>query len=501
MGKSRLTSLRECLLSGSVSAEDLALGCIEKMERMDGGAHGINAIGTETRELALALAKKADGELRGGGPKPAFLGIPIVVKDNMACRDQPLKNGSRITEGLVAPFSATVLDRLISAGAVPVARAAMDEFAMGSSGEFHAFGPTRNPWDASRVAGGSSSGSAAAVAAGYVPFALGSDTGGSIRLPAAFCGISAFRPTYGVLSRYGVTAMASSLDQAGPMARHVEDLALGVSVMAGLDPMDSTSLDLPRAQGLARCAPLAVGGLRVGYFAGGPAGNALQPKVRACVDAAVKALGANGAEISEIDLPGASVALETYCLLNTAEASSNLSRFDGFRCGAAADGKGGTAAEMRSSRLGREAKRRILLGTFCLSKGNFEAYYLKAMRARRAIAESMAKAFESLDYIAAPVSPVAAFPLGEKTANPLEMYMMDILTVLPALAGMPALAVPAGLADGLPVGVQFMGPRLSDCGLLRLGHAFQQMTDHHEMEPPAFSTSLSAATPGARSSS
>jgi len=491
MGKSRLAKLRDELISGKISSESLTLRCMEKIGRMDTGGNGINAVGAEMQELALDMAKKADDELRGGGPKPPFLGIPIVVKDNMACKGQPFRNGSRVTENLVAPYTATVVDRLVAAGAVPLARTAMDEFAMGSSGEFHAFGATRNPWDTSRVAGGSSSGSAAAVAAGYVPFALGTDTGGSVRLPATFCGISAFRPTYGVLSRYGITAMASSLDQVGPMARHVEDLALGLSVMAGLDPMDSTSLNLPSAKDLAHCTPLTLGGKKIGYFAGDA--KALHPEVKARTDAAIKTLEANGAKIVEIDLPCASIALETYCLLNTAEVSSNLSRFDGVRYGARSpiDSLGGMTAKTRSAHLGVEAKRRVLLGTFCLSKGHFDAYYLKALRARNYIAKSMTETFESVDFIAAPVSPMVAFPLGEKTADPLEMYMMDILTVLPALADVPALAVPAGLADGLPVGVQFMGPRLSDCSLLRLGHAFQQVTDHHELEPAAFSTSLS----------
>jgi aspartyl-tRNA(Asn)/glutamyl-tRNA(Gln) amidotransferase subunit A len=413
-----------------------------------------------------------------------LLGVPIVVKDNMAIKGQLLQNGSLATKGLVSPYTATVVERLVCAGAVPVARAAMDEFAMGSSGERNAFGPTHNPWDIGKVAGGSSSGSAAAVAAGYAPFALGSDTGGSVRLPAAFCGVSAFRPTYGGLSRYGVTAMASSLDQVGPMASHVCDLALGMSVMAGADPHDSTSIDLPGASELAKLEPLPLKGIRVGYFSGEGA-KPMQPAIQRRVNGAVEALEQDGAAIIEIDLPGASYALETYCLLNTAEVSSNLSRFDGVRYGNRTHGGdlAATIAGSRNAGFGLEAKRRILLGTFCLSKGHFDAYYLKALRARNAIARSMVGIFKAVDFILAPVSPIAAFAFGEKMADPLEMYMMDILTVLPALADLPALTVPAGLADGLPVGIQFIGPRLSDCALLRLGHAFQELTNWHLAAP------------------
>jgi len=473
MKKSQVASLREGLDSGDLSAEYLVLHSIEKIKLADGN---INAISAEMYELALKTARLADRQLRSNRVNQPFLGIPVVIKDNMACKDQLFQNGSRITKNFRSPFSATVVNRLLSAGAVPIARAAMDEFAMGSSGEFHAFGPTLNPWDTSKVAGGSSSGSAAAVAAGYAPFALGTDTGGSVRLPGAFCGISAFRPTYGVLSRYGVTAMASSLDQVGPMAKHVEDIALGISVMAGIDPKDSTSLELQGASDLAHLTPKSLKDLKIGYFAGDSI-KAIQPAIKNCVSRALETLEANGAKIINIDLPGASYALETYYLLNTAEVSSNLSRFDGIRYGnrVPSDNLADMIAGSRNTYLGIEAKRRILLGTFCLSKGHFDAYYLKALKARNAIIKSVMKIFSSLDFIVTPVSPVTAFTLGEKVADPLEMYMMDILTVLPSLADIPALAVPAGLANGLPVGIQFVGPSLSDCNLLRLGYTFQQL--------------------------
>jgi len=485
MKKSSVVTLREGLDSGDLSAEFLTAHSIEKINKMDGH---INAINVEMQDFAINTARSADRLLRSNGSKSdkyPFLGIPIVIKDNMACKGQFCQNGSKITKNYISPFSATVIDRLLQAGAVPVARAAMDEFAMGSSGEFHAFGPTRNPWDTTKVPGGSSSGSAAAVAAGYVPFALGSDTGGSVRLPGAFCGISAFRPTYGVLSRYGITAMASSLDQVGPMSRHVEDIALGISVMAGVDPNDSTSVELQGISDLARLKPIDLKDLKIGYFAGDGL-KAIQPAIKRCISAALEVFESNGAEIVNIDLPCASYALETYCLLNTAEVSSNLSRFDGIRYGnrVASDDLADMIARTRNTNLGIEAKRRILLGTFCLSKGHFDAYYLKALRARNSIALSVMEIFKSMDFMLTPVSPITAFTLGEKVTDPLEMYTMDILTVLPALADIPALAVPAGLANGMPVGIQLIGPRLSDCNLLRLGFTFQQLTDHHTLLPP-----------------
>jgi len=471
MQKSSISKLRDGLDSGDLSAEYLTIHSIEKIKQLDSN---INAINAKMEDFAIKTARLADRRLRSNGDRPPFLGIPIVVKDNMACNGQLFQNGSKITKGFVSPFSATVVNRLLSAGAVPVARAAMDEFALGSSGEYHAFGPTRNPLDTSKSPGGSSSGSAAAVAAGYVPFALGSDTGGSVRLPGAFCGIPAFTSTYGVLSRYGITAMASSLDQVGPMAKHVEDIALGISVMAGLDPNDSTSIELPDVSNLLPLTPKDLKGLRIGYFAGVSA-KAIQPGVQSCISKALETLEGSGAKIIDIDIPDASYALETYCLLNMAEVSSNLSRFDGVRYGnrVPSDNLTDMVAKSRNTHLGLEAKRRILLGTFCLSKGHYDAYYLKALKARNSIARSVMEIFNSINFIVTPVSPITAFTLGEKVRDPLEMYMMDILTVLPALADVPALAMPAGLADGLPVGIQFIGPRLSDCDLLRLGLAFQ----------------------------
>jgi aspartyl-tRNA(Asn)/glutamyl-tRNA(Gln) amidotransferase subunit A len=387
--------------------------------------------------------------------------------------------------GYRAPYDATVVRRLLEAGAVPLAKANMDEFAMGSSGEYSAFGPTRNPWDPARVPGGSSSGSVVAVAAGYAPFALGSDTGGSVRLPGSFCNVTALRPTYGVLSRYGVTAMASSLDQVGPVAGSALDLAAGFSVMAGLDPLDSTSIDLPSACRLAELRPARLQGLRIGlpreYFAEG-----IEPGVRAALDAALATLAAQGAELVELSLPHTGYAIDTYYLINTSEVSSNLARYDGVRYGdrSPADTLRGMIADTRDRGFGPEAKRRILLGAFCLSKGYYDAFYLKAQKTRTLITRDFQEAFRQVDVLATPVCPHTAFPLGDRTADPLSMYLSDVFTVTPSLAALPALSMPAGFAEGLPVGLQLIGPSRSDVRLLEVAHAFQQVTSHHHRTAP-----------------
>jgi len=367
---------------------------------------------------------------------------------------------------------------------VPVAKANMDEFAMGSSGEHSASGPARNPWDTTRVPGGSSSGSVVSVAAGYAPFALGTDTGGSVRLPGSFCNVTALRPTYGVLSRYGVTAMASSLDIVGPVAGSARDLAAALSVMAGSDPLDATSVDLPGRERLGDLRPRALKGLRVGlpreYF-----GEGIDAGVRAVLDAALRDLETQGAELVEVSLPHTPFAIDTYYLINTSEVSSNLSRFDGVRYGArvATDTLDGMIAGTRDAGFGMEAKRRILLGAFCLSKGYYEAFYLKAQKARTLITRDFADAFRKVDVLATPVSPTTAFPLGERTGDPLSMYLSDVFTVTPALAALPALSMPAGFAAGLPVGLQLIGPSLSDVPLLELAHAYQRITKHHTEAP------------------
>jgi len=472
---------REGLDAGDLSSQALVRAAFDRMKRLDGGLHAILAT---SEEQSLRLAMEADARLRSGERTPV-LGLPIVLKDNLHWSGLQVSCGSRALEGYHAPYSATVVERLIAAGAVPVAKANLDEFAMGSSGEYSAFEPTRNPWDTSRVPGGSSSGSIVAVAAGYAPLALGSDTGGSVRLPASFCNVTALRPTYGVLSRYGLTAMASSLDQVGPIAATAADIALAFGVMAGVDPMDSTSADLPGLNRLAHLRPGNLKGLRIGlpveYF-----GEGLEPGVRNLLKAALEVFTEQGAEVREVSLPHTRYAIDTYYLICTSEVSSNLSRFDGVRYGhrTVAGSLPEMIAESRDQGLGAEVKRRILLGAFCLSKGYYDAFYLKAMKARTLIAADFHQAFESVDVLATPVSPGVAFPFGTKTDDPLAMYLADAFTVTAPLAGIPCLSMPAGFTDGLPVGIQLIGPAFSDVMLLETAHAFQSLTGHHLETPP-----------------
>lgn len=480
MALGRAMDWREGLDAGDLSSEALVREAFDRIHRLDGRLHAL--LGTN-EPRSLDLARRADVRLRSGERTPV-LGLPLVIKDNLHWTGLPLTCGSRLLEGYTAPFEATAVQRLVEAGAVPIAKANMDEFAMGSSGEYSAFGPTRNPWDLSRVPGGSSSGSAVAVAAGYAPLALGSDTGGSVRLPASFCNLTALRPTYGVLSRYGLTAMASSLDQVGPLAATAEDLALALRVMAGADPLDSTSVDLPGADRLLPLRPANLNGMRIGlpreYFAEG-----LEPEIRHLLDEALQVFVDQGALPVEVDLPHTRYAIDTYYLLCTSEVSSNLSRFDGVRYGrrAQAERLSDLMSDTRDQGLGAEVKRRILLGTFCLSKGYYEAFYLKALKARTLIARDFEAAFRKVDILAAPVSPGPAFPFGSKMDDPLAMYLADAYTVPTALAGLPCLSIPAGFAAGLPVGLQLIGNALSDVHLLEAAHAFQIATRHHLATP------------------
>ncbi len=475
-------SLREGLAAGDLSAVGLLQASLDRVQRLDSR---LCALLSTDESRSLQLARAADARLAAGERGPV-LGMPVVLKDNLHWQGTTATSGSIILKNYRAPYNATVVARLIGAGAVPLAKSNMDEFAMGSSGEFSAFGPTRNPWNPERVPGGSSSGSAVAVAADYAPFALGSDTGGSVRLPASFCNLTALRPTYGVLSRYGVTAMASSLDQVGPIARTAEDVAALLSVMAGADPLDATSVDLPRHDALwpLHAAPLQ--GLKVGlpreYF-----GEGLEPGVRTAMTHALQVFEKAGAKLVEVDLPHTRYAIDAYYLVCTSEVSSNLSRFDGLRYGLSARADGQTLAELmahtRNAGFGPEAKRRILLGTFCLSKGHYDAFYLKALQVRTLIRRDFLEAFEQVDVLATPVSPTVAFPLGAKMDDPLAMHLADIYAVGAPLAGLPALAFPAGFCDGLPVGMQLMGPALSDVRLLELAQAFQERTDYHLRTP------------------
>jgi len=437
---------------------------------------------------APALARARQLDARPGPDRSALplFGRPVGVKDNICTVDGRTTCGSRILENFHSPYDATAVERLHAAGAVVVAKTNLDEFAMGSSTENSAFGPTRNPWDPDRVAGGSSGGSIAAVAARLVPYALGSETGGSVRQPASFCGVTGLKPTYGRISRYGLVAFASSLDQIGPIAADARGVAELLRAMAGRDQRDSTSVDAPVPDYVALLdEPMER--VRIGiareYF-----GEGLSSDVRRCVEAAVGTYRKLGAEVREISLPHSEYVIPCYYLVCTAEASSNLARFDGARYGRRA----GNAtdyidmyAASRAEGFGAEVKRRIMLGTYALSSGYYDAYYLKALKVRTLIKRDFLRAFEQCDVILSPTTPTTAFRLGEKSDNPLEMYLSDIYNCAANLAGIPAISLPCGFSDtGLPVGLQLMAPHFGEDRLLRLAHAFQQATEFHTRKPP-----------------
>lgn len=474
----QMTEWRQGLDCGDLSSFFLAQQCLENIETRE---KQLNALSHTDRTATLSAALAADKRLRSGEKNPV-LGLPFVMKDNFNWRFHPTRHGSHITDGYKAPFHATVIQRLLDAGAVPIGKAAMDEFAMGSSGEYCADGPTKNPWNLSRSPGGSSSGSAVSVAADYAPFALGTDTGGSVRLPAAFCNLTALRPTYGVLSRYGVNAMASSLDQVGPIAWSAKDLALVMAVITGRDALDSTSVDLPRREALRELHPTPLKGMKIGipdeYFTDG-----MEPGVRKRLEEALENLEKEGAECIRISLPHTRYALDTYALINTAEVSSNLARFDGVRYGnrKSAEDLAGLIGNTRAAGFGMEAKRRILLGAFCLSRGHVDEFYLRAQKVRTLIGRDFQEAFKKVDVIAAPTSPCTAFPLGEKLTDPLAMMLADIYTATTPLASLPTLTLPVGLSEGLPVGMQLMGRAMEDVKLLETAAAFQEITSHHRL--------------------
>jgi aspartyl-tRNA(Asn)/glutamyl-tRNA(Gln) amidotransferase subunit A len=433
-------------------------------------------------EVAVKLAEQADLSLPLGG-------IPLAIKDNINVKGDPCSCGSKMLAGAyTAPYDAGSIERLRAAGAIPLGRTNMDEFAMGSSTENSALGVTRNPWDATRVPGGSSGGSAAAVGANLAIAALGSDTGGSIRQPAAFCGCVGLKPTYGRVSRYGLVAFASSLDQIGPMTKTVEDSALLLNHLCGRDGRDSTSLDAAVPDFTAVLGK-SLKGLRAGlpkeYFIEG-----IHPGVRSAVDAAVKVLQDLGVEMEEISLPHTELAIATYYIVAPAEASTNLSRFDGVRYGYRAEGSGDLLEHYMASRaegFGPEVKRRILLGTYVLSSGYYDAYYVKAQRARALIREDFTQAFKKVDFIVSPTSPTLPFKLGALKNDPLSMYLADLFTIPPNLAGLPALSVPCGLVEEegqtLPVGLQLTGRALDEETLLQVAHAYEQGTSWHRQRP------------------
>ncbi len=463
-----------------LSSVELTQAVLDRVLEVD---NVVRAYLTLTPEVALEQAQEADAR-RAAGEDGPLLGIPMAVKDIICTEGVRTTCASRILEDFVPPYDATVMRLLRQAGAVLLGKTNMDEFAMGSSTENSAFFPTRNPWDLERVPGGSSGGSAAAVAAGECLFAVGSDTGGSIRQPASFCGIVGLKPTYGRVSRYGLVAFASSLDQIGPLTRDVTDAALVLEVIAGHDPLDSTSADVPVPPYSHSLTP-DLRGLRVGvpaeYFIEG-----MEPGVEAAVRTACEVLAGLGAEVRNVHLPHTEYALPTYYLIAPAEASANLARYDGVKYGYSRPDAADIWEAYRLTRqdgFGPEVKRRIMLGTYALSAGYYEAYYLKAQKVRTLIKADFDRVFKEVDVIAAPVSPTVAFRLGEKVDDPLQMYLSDVFTLPVNLAGLCGVSVPCGFSDGLPVGLQLIGRPFDEATILRVAYAYEQATEWHKRKP------------------
>jgi aspartyl-tRNA(Asn)/glutamyl-tRNA(Gln) amidotransferase subunit A len=466
---SRAVEIAAAVAAGQVSAVDVCRAALDRIARADPPLHAFLHV---SGERALARAAELDRTRPADAP---LLGVPIAVKDNICTAGVPTTAASRLLEHYVPPYSATVVERLERAGAIVVGKTNCDEFAMGSSTEHSAFGATRNPWAPDRIPGGSSGGSAVAVASGMVPLSLGSDTGGSIRQPAALCGVLGLKPTYGRVSRYGLIAFASSLDQIGPFATTVEDLAIVFKAIAGGDPRDATSAEAPIA-GDATALTGDVRGLRVGVPRA-LLGDGVEAGVRRAFDTALQALGDAGAVLSDVELPHAALAIPVYYLVANAEASSNLARYDGVRYGTrAADAATLHDAYYRTRALfGAEAKRRIMIGTFVLSAGYYDAYYVKAQQVRALIRHDYDEAFTRVDTIALPTSPTAAFRLGERTGDPLQMYLADVFTVAANLAGLPAISVPCGMTDeNLPVGLQLTARPFDEATLLRAAAAVER---------------------------
>jgi aspartyl-tRNA(Asn)/glutamyl-tRNA(Gln) amidotransferase subunit A len=478
-----ISQAQEALRKREFSAVELTRACLERISAVE---PMLNAFLTVAESEALIQAEAADRRLADSSSAPALCGIPIGIKDIFATRGIRTTCASRILENFVPPFDATVIARLREEGAVFLGKLNMDEFAMGSSTENSAFQPSRNPYDLTRVPGGSSGGSAAAVAADECLAALGTDTGGSIRQPAALCGIVGLKPTYSRVSRYGVIAFASSLDQVGPLTKTARDSAVMMRVLAGVDPRDSTCSARPVPDYEAALTG-EIENLRVGvpkeFFVEG-----MQPEVNNAVQATLKQLEASGAIVKEISLPHSQYAVATYYLVATAEASANLARYDGVRYGlrVAADDLTELYQRTRAQGFGPEVKRRIMLGTFALSSGYYDAYYLKAQKVRTLIRRDFESAFSACDVIITPTSPTTAFRLGEKTQDPLQMYLSDIFTISVNLAGLPALSTPCGYdSDGLPIGLQIIGPAFGEEVILRVADALERLTATSRRRPPA----------------
>lgn len=475
-----LKQLGEMLQTKQISSVELTQTYLDRIAQLN---PEMNAFITVDPDKSLAQAKQADAMI-AAGKTTALTGIPIAQKDIFVAQGWRTTCASKMLENFIGPYDATVIQQFNQAGAVNLGKTNMDEFAMGSSNETSYFGKVQNPWDRSRVPGGSSGGSAAAVAARLCAAATGTDTGGSIRQPASLCGLSGLKPTYGLASRYGMIAFASSLDQAGPMARSCEDMALMMNVMVGYDERDSTSLNHPK-EDYTRELGKPLNGLKIGlpkeYFSEG-----LDNNVATIVQAAIDEYRKLGAEMVDISLPNTRLSIPVYYVLAPAEASSNLSRYDGVRYGHRAKQYGDLMdmyCKTRAEGFGAEVKRRILIGTYVLSAGYYDAYYLQAQKIRRLIAQDFENAFKQCDVIMGPTAPSTAFKIGEKADDPISMYLQDIYTIAVNLAGLPGMSVPAGFSNNLPVGLQIIGNYFDEARMLNVGHAYQQVTDWHNRMP------------------
>ncbi len=471
--------LKSLLAKKDVSAVDVAKSVYDRIFEVEPDVH---AYVTLTEEIALAEARTTDKKIAAGEKLGPLAGIPLAVKDNMATKGVLTTASSRILSNFIPVYNGTVVQKLYDAGMVMTGKTNMDEFAMGSSTETSYFGVTHNPWNRETVPGGSSGGSAAAVAADETIMAVGSDTGGSIRQPAALCGIVGMKPTYGLVSRYGLFAFASSLDQIGPLTKDVTDCALLLNVIAGHDPRDTTSVkaDIPD---YTKSLETDIKGLKVGVIKE-LMGEGIQPEVKDSVTKALNLMAAQGAEISEVSLPNVEYALSAYYLIAPAEASSNLARYDGVRYGHRTQQDVADMIDMymktRAEGFGDEVKRRIMLGTYALSAGYYEAYYGQAQKVRTLIVNDFSLIFESVDVIASPTSPTVAFKIGEKTDNPLQMYLSDVCTIPVNLAGLPGISLPCGLSNGLPIGLQLIGKPFDEATLIRASYAFEQANGFKE---------------------
>jgi aspartyl-tRNA(Asn)/glutamyl-tRNA(Gln) amidotransferase subunit A len=479
-----LTQLQENLKNQKIKAKTLVENTLSHIQKTE---PQIQAVLHTLADTALKQAEKIDAEFQKGNPLPPLAGIPIAIKDNICMTGTPTTCASKMLKNFIAPYNATVIEKLLQNQLIPVVKTNLDEFAMGSSTENSAFQKTKNPWDLERVPGGSSGGSAAAVAAGQVTLSLGSDTGGSIRQPAAFCGVVGLKPTYGRVSRYGLVAFASSLDQIGPFSRTVEDSAKLLNVISGHDPKDSTSANHP-VPDFTSTLNQGVSGLKIGV----PKellGPMIDPEIKAATLATLDLLTAQGATWEEISLSSFEAAVATYYILAPAEASSNLARFDGIRYGhrsSSASTLKEVFTQSRGEGFGPEVKRRIILGTYVLSSGYYDAYYVRAQKVRQWISKDFEKAFQKYDVIITPTTPTPAFKFGEHSQDPLAMYLADIATIPVNLAGLPGISIPCGFSkNGLPLGVQIIGKAWDEETLLRVGHTYQQLTSFHT-ETPSF---------------